>query len=77
MNNNNSLYVSKPPKFDGKQGSAFVIWDIKFRSWAGVKGINGTPVPSFDSKLPATEDAVLDDTNPTKSAQGIARKQML
>jgi hypothetical protein len=35
MNNNDSLYVSKPPKFDGKQGFVCVIWDIKFRSWAG------------------------------------------
>ncbi len=75
MNNNDSLYMSKPPKFDGKQGSAYVIWDIKFRSWAGVKGIRGTLAPSFDSKLLATEDAILDDTDPTQKAQAIAIKQ--
>jgi hypothetical protein len=75
ISNNDNLYVSKPPKFDGKRGSAYVIWDIKFRSWAGVKGFRGTLVPSFDSKLPATEEAVLDNTDHTQKAQGIAIKQ--
>jgi hypothetical protein len=69
------MYVSKPPKFEGKGGSAYVIWDIKFRLWAGVKGISGVLTPSFDSKLPGMESTVLDDTNPTQKAQGIARKQ--
>jgi hypothetical protein len=68
MSNNNSLYVSKPTKFEGKQGSAYVIWSIKFRSWSGVKGIRATLAPSFDSKLPATEEAVLDNTDPTQKA---------
>ncbi len=75
MNNNDSLYMSKLLKFDGKWGSAYIIWDIKFRSWAEVKGISGTLAPSFGSKLPAMEDAVLDNTDPTEKAQGIARKQ--
>ena len=44
-------------------------------SWAGVKEIRGTLAPSFDSKLSATEEAVLDDTDPTQKAQGIAIKQ--
>jgi hypothetical protein len=33
--NNNTMYVSKPPKFEGKQGSAYVVWSAKFQSWAG------------------------------------------
>jgi hypothetical protein len=28
--------------------------------------------PSYESKIPATEDAVLDDTDPTQKAQGKA-----
>jgi hypothetical protein len=47
----NKMNTTKPPKFDGKRGSAYIIWDIKFRSWAGVKGISGVLTPSFDSKL--------------------------
>jgi hypothetical protein len=31
MNTNINMYVSKPPKFDGKRGSAYVIWDIKLQ----------------------------------------------
>jgi hypothetical protein len=72
MSNNNSLYVSKPPKFEGKQGSAYVIWSIKFRSWAGVKGVKATLNPSFDSKLLAKEEAILEDTDPIQKAQGKA-----
>jgi hypothetical protein len=64
MSNNDILYMSKPPKFEGKQGSVYVIWSIKFRSWAGVKGVRATLNLSFDSKLPATEEAVLDNTDP-------------
>ncbi len=71
MSNNNSLYVFKPPKFEGKQGSVYIIWCIKFRSWAGVKGIRATLAPSFISKLPAKE-AVLEDTDLTQKAQGKA-----
>ncbi len=72
MSNNNSLYLSKPPKFEGKQGFAYVIWSIKFRSWAGVKGIRAAQAPSFDGKLPTMEEAVMGDTDPTKKAQGKA-----
>jgi hypothetical protein len=72
MSNKDSSYMSKPPKFEGKQGSGYVICSIKFRSWAGVKGIRGTLAPSFNSKLPATEEAILDDTDTTQKAQGIA-----
>jgi hypothetical protein len=68
MSNNDSLYVSKLLKFDQKRGFAYVIWDIKFWSWIGVKGIRVTLAPSFDSKLPATEEAALDDTDPTQNA---------
>jgi hypothetical protein len=46
--NNNTTYVSKPPKFEGKQGSAYVVWSIKFQSWAGVKGVRATLNPSFE-----------------------------
>jgi hypothetical protein len=49
MSFNDTIYVSKPPKFDGKRGSAYNIQDIKFRSWAGVKGISGALIPSFKS----------------------------
>jgi hypothetical protein len=64
MSNNDNMYVSKPPKFEGKRGSSYVFWDIKFRSWAGVKGVSRMLNPSFNSKLPGTEDDVLDDTDP-------------
>jgi hypothetical protein len=67
--NNDTTYVSKPPKFKGKQGSAYVVWSIKFQSWAGVKGVRATLNPSFESRLPATEEAVLDHTNPVQKAQ--------
>ncbi len=70
MSNNNSLNMSKPPMFEGKQGSVYVIRSIKFRSWAGVKGVRATLNPSFDSKLTAREEAVLDDTDPIQKAQG-------
>jgi hypothetical protein len=68
--NNGTMYMSKPSTFEGKQGSAYVVWGVKFQSWAGVKGVRATLNPSFKSKLPATEDAVLDDTDPTQKAQG-------
>jgi hypothetical protein len=51
------------------------MWDIKFRSWAGVKGVSRTLNTSFDSKLPSTEDNALDAIDPTQKAQRIARKQ--
>jgi hypothetical protein len=70
--NNGTTYVSKPPKFEGKQGSAYIVWSIKFQSWAGVKGVQATLNPSFESKLPSTEDTVLGDTDPTEKAQGKA-----
>ncbi len=63
--NNNTTYVSKPPKFEGKWGSAYIVWSIKFASWAGVKGVRATLNPSFDSRLPATEDIILDETDST------------
>jgi hypothetical protein len=39
-------------------------------SWAGVKGVRATLAPSFDSKPPTTEEALLDNTDPTLKAQG-------
>jgi hypothetical protein len=54
------MYVSKPPKFDEKRGSAYIIWDIKFKSWAGVKGISAMLTPSFDSKLLSKESNMMD-----------------
>jgi hypothetical protein len=77
MSNNSSSYVSKPPKFEGKQGSAYVIWSIKFRSWAGVKGIRAILAPSFHSKLPAMEEAVLDDIDPTQKAPSEVQSKMI
>ncbi len=73
MGSNDTIYVSKSPKFDGKRGSAYVIWNIKFRSWAGVKGIGRGLIPSFASKLPSKESNTLDDTDPTQKAQGIGK----
>jgi hypothetical protein len=67
--NNDTTYISKPPKFKGKQGSLYVVWSIKFQSWAVVKGVRATLNPSFDSRLPATEVTVLDETYPTEKAQ--------
>jgi hypothetical protein len=62
------IYVSMPPKFDGKRGTAHIIWEIKFRSWAGVKRISGALTPSFDSKLQSKESDVIDNTDPTEKA---------
>jgi hypothetical protein len=45
--------------------SANIIWNIKFRSWAGLKEISGAQTPNFDSKLPSKESDMLDDANPT------------
>jgi hypothetical protein len=42
ITNHDTTYVSKPPKFEGKQGSAYIVWSIKFASWAGVKGARVT-----------------------------------
>jgi hypothetical protein len=50
----------------------YVIWSIKFRYWAGVKGVRATLNLSIDSKLPATEEAVLDNTDTIQKAQGKA-----
>jgi hypothetical protein len=75
MKTSDMMYVSKPPKSDRKRGSAYLIWDIKFRSWAGVKGISGALTPSFDSKLPSKESDALEDMDPTQKAQGTTRKQ--
>jgi hypothetical protein len=66
------MYVSKPPKFKRKQGSAYTVWSIKFQSWAGVKCVRETLNPSIDSRLPAMEDTVLDKTDPTEKAQAKA-----
>ncbi len=73
--NNDTMCVSKPPKFKRKQGSAYIVWSIKFLSWAGVKGVRVTLNPSFNSRLPATEDTILDKTNPTEKAQAKALLQ--
>jgi hypothetical protein len=75
MSTNDDMYVSKLLKFEGKRGSAYVIWDIKFKSWAGVKGVSWMLNPSFNNKLLGMEDKVMDDTDPIQKAQGIARKQ--
>jgi hypothetical protein len=64
MSFNDNMYVSKPPKFEGKMRSAYFIWDIKFRSWAGVKGITWKLDPNFDIKLRSKEDDILDDSDP-------------
>jgi hypothetical protein len=70
--NNDGLYVSKPPKFEGKQGSVYIVWSIKFWSWAGVKGVRATLNPGFESRLAAMEKAALDNTDPKQKAQGKA-----
>ncbi len=57
-----------PPKFKGKRGATYVIWDIKFRSWAGVKGSSAALIPSFDSMLPSKEYNVIDDIEPLQKA---------
>ena len=75
--NNDTTYVSKPPKFEGKQGFAYIVWSIKFACWAGVKGVRATLNPSFDSRLPAMEDTVLDETEPTEKAQAKLSCKML
>ncbi len=75
MNTSDMMCVSKPPQFDGKWGSAYINWDIKFRSWAGVKGISGALIPNFISKLPSKESGVLDNADPKQKVQEIARKQ--
>jgi hypothetical protein len=44
-------------------------------SWAGVRSVRATLNPSFDSRLPATEDTILDETDPTEKAQAQAHLQ--
>ncbi len=44
-------------------------------SWVGVKGVRATLNPSFDSRLPPTEDTILDKTDPTEKAQAKALLQ--
>jgi hypothetical protein len=70
--NNNTTYVSKPLKFEGKQGSAYIVWSIKFQSLAGVKGVRVTLNPSFDSRLPAMEETILDKTEPMEKVKAKA-----
>jgi hypothetical protein len=67
--------LSKPPKFEGKRGTTLVIWEVRFRSWAEVKGISEALMPSFDSKLPSKQYNVIDNMDPSQKAQGITRKQ--
>ncbi len=64
--------MSKGPKIEGKQGSGYIVWSIKFRSWTGVKGVRVALNLSFDSRLPTMEEAVLDNTDPIQKAQGKA-----
>jgi hypothetical protein len=66
---NNTTYMSKPPRFEGKQGFAYIVWSVKFQSWAGVKGVRATLNPSFNSRLPAPEDTILVETDPTERAK--------
>jgi hypothetical protein len=73
MSSSDSIHLSKPPKFDGKK--AFVIWDIKVRSWAEVKEISEALIPSFASRQPIQQYYVIDDTDLLQKAQGIVRKQ--
>ncbi len=75
MSSSDSIHLSKPPKLDGKGGTAFVIWDIKFRSWSKVKGNSESLIPSFDSKLSIKQYSVIDNTDLSLKAQGITRKQ--
>jgi hypothetical protein len=75
MSSSDNTTVSKPPKVKGKRGAMFVIWDIKFRSWAGVKGISEALTPSSGSKLLSKEYNAIDDMEPLQKAQRIARKQ--
>jgi hypothetical protein len=51
------------------------MWSVKFASWAGVNGVRVTLNPSFDSRLPATEDMVLDKIDPTEKAPAKALLQ--
>ncbi len=70
------MHLFKPPKFEGKRGATYLIWDIKFRSWTGVKEISAALIPSFDRrKLPGKDYDVIDNTDPLQKAQGVARKQ--
>ncbi len=73
MSSSGSIHLSKPPKFDWKRGTAFVIWDIKFRS-SEVKGIEAL-IPSFDSKLPIKQYNVIDNMDLSQKSQGISREQ--
>jgi hypothetical protein len=75
MSSSDNTNVSKPPKFEGKRGATFVIWDIKFRSWAGVKEISGPLIPGFNSKQTSKEHNVVDKTELFQKAHGMARKQ--
>ncbi len=52
MDSNNNMYGSKPPIFEGKGGSAYVVWDVKFRSWAGIKGIWGRLLKALKGSYP-------------------------
>jgi hypothetical protein len=45
------------------------MWIVKFASWTVVKGVRVTLHPSFDSRLPATEDTILGKTDPTEKNQ--------
>jgi hypothetical protein len=57
------------------RGDQHTSWDIKFRSWAGFKGISGALTLSFNSKIPSKESDILDNTDTEQNTQGIVRKK--
>lgn len=57
----NSLISFKPPIFKGEGGEVLNTWIMRFRAYAQEKNFVQALLPSFDSRLPASETTVLDE----------------
>ena len=62
-------YLPEPPKFNGKAGESFLIWEMKFKAYAQEKSLAAALQPSFDKMLLSKETDVLDDTIPAEKLQ--------
>ncbi len=56
------------PKFDGTRKN-YPMWKVKMRAVLAIKRCAAALDENFESKLPATEDATLDESDPTEKAQ--------
>ena len=68
MSSKESGHFVKIPKFDGTRKN-YPMWKAKVRAVLAIKGCAAALDKNFETKLPATEDATLDESDATQKAQ--------